>query len=234
MSGTPPATNQCRAALCLRLWAPAHRRPVPRRLLTQARPLDPIADVPERSPHAQRHQLVSWRPANRPIREQLHQLRVKPHRPSPSALRLPHQERRRIPRVIQVPPLKLEDLGDPQAGSPHDERRRPGPMAIVSGQGIQKPLNLVRRPVMRHIHDGRIHLDELCQKRLLSSISPSLYPALEQEKWQSLESNSAIDIQTPDPTVTLPTALKPNLHPQVLLQNRTKGQSIQLRTGYHS
>ena len=49
-----------------------------------------------------------------------------------------------------------------------------------------------------------------------------------------LESNSAIDIQTPDPTVTLPTALKPNLHPQVLLQNRTKGQSVQLRTGYHS
>ena len=49
-----------------------------------------------------------------------------------------------------------------------------------------------------------------------------------------LESNSAIDIQTPDPTVTLPTALKPNLHPQVLLQNRTKGQSIQLGTGYHN
>ena len=35
-------------------------------------------------------------------------------------------------------------------------------------KSVQQTLNLVSSPVMRYIHDGRIHLDELCQKDPLS------------------------------------------------------------------
>ena len=102
------------------------------------------------------------------------------------ALRLPHQERRRIPRVIQIPPFQLKDLGDPQASAPHDERRGAGLMPVVGRQRVEKTLDLVGRPVVRNIHGGTIQQDQLCQKRRLSSIAPFVDHALERQKWQTL------------------------------------------------
>ena len=67
-------------------------------------------------------------------------------------------------------------------------------MSVMRRQRVQQAPDLVRRPVVRYIHAGRIHL-KLCQKRLLSSISPSLDPALEHRKWQSL--NQTLPPATP-------------------------------------
>ena len=102
------------------------------------------------------------------------------------ALRLPHQERRRIPRVIQIPPFQLKDLGNPQASAPHDERRGAGLMPVVGRQRVEKTPDLVGRPVVRNIHGGTIQQDQLCQKRRLSSIAPFVDHALERQKWQTL------------------------------------------------
>ena len=71
--------------------------PGPGRLLTQARAFDPVPNVPQRRPHAELHQLVPRRPVRRPVREQLHQIGMKPHCAGAPALRPPDQERRRIP-----------------------------------------------------------------------------------------------------------------------------------------
>ena len=208
--------------------------PRTRRLLTQARPFDPVADVPERRPHTQRHQLVPRRPVRRPVRKQLHQIRVQPHGAGPPALRLPDQQSRRIPRVIQVPAIPargpLRSAGQcatssaPRCGpgAGYGTPARPedvGPGRPSSNEGHPSWQNTPNRTLPK-------------AATVINFAKPVPHPRA--ATLADLESNSAIDIQTPDPTVTLPTALKPNLHPQVLLQNRTKGQSVQLPTGYHS
>ena len=37
---------------------------------------------------------------------------------------------------------------------------------------VQQPMDLFSRSVMGYIHDGRVHLYELCQKRTISAVSP--------------------------------------------------------------
>ena len=89
------------------------------------------------------------------------QILMQPHCTSPPALRLPDQQRRRIPRVVEIAPFQLEDLGDPQASAPHDERRRAGLVPVMGRQRVQQALNLPGRPVMRYIHAGRIPIRTL-------------------------------------------------------------------------
>ena len=127
--------------------------PGPWGFLIKARPFDPVADVPESRAHTERHQLIP----RRPVRKQLHQIGMQPHRAGTPALRLPNQHRRRIPRIVEIAPFQLENLGDPQAGSPHDERRGSCLVPVVGRQRVEKPLDLVGRPVVRNIHDGRVH-----------------------------------------------------------------------------
>ena len=64
---------------------------------------------------------------------------------------------RRVAQVIQVPPFQLEDLGDPQAGAPHDQDRGAGLVPVVGRQRAQEALDLVCRPIMWYIHGGRLH-----------------------------------------------------------------------------
>ena len=83
-------------------------------------------------------------------------LGVQPHRPGLPRLRTPDEQGRRIPRVVEIAPFQFEDLGDPQASAPHDERRGAGLMPVVGRQRVQKALDLVGRPVVRNIHGGRV------------------------------------------------------------------------------
>ena len=136
----------------------------PWRLLIETRPLDAIPDVPQRRPHGQRHHLVPRRPVRRPVREELHQILMQPDGPSLMGLRLPDQQRRRLTRVVEIPPLEFQDLGDPQTGAPHDERSSAGLVPVMGRQRVQQTAHLVGSPVMGNIHHGRIHLYELCQK----------------------------------------------------------------------
>ena len=108
----------------------------------------------------------------------LHRPRLKRRPPQPHRNRQRHQHRHQHQRRHR------------------DQRRGPGPMPVVRRQGIQQSLHLVGRPGVRHIHAGRIHLTQLCQKSRLSSISPRVDPALEHQKWQTLSQ-------------TLPSTFKP-------------------------
>ena len=126
--------------------------PGPRRFLIQTRPLDPIADVPERRPHRKRDHLVPRRPVRRPVRKQAHQLPVQPHGTSTPALRLPDQQSSRIPRVVEVAPFQFERFGNPKTTAPHDERRGPSLVPVVGRQSVQKALDLSCLPIMRYFH----------------------------------------------------------------------------------
>ena len=87
------------------------------RLLVETGPFDAIPDVPQRTPHRQSHHLVPRRPASRPVREALHQIRMQAHRTSAPALRLPDEQSRRLAQVIEIPPFK--------SSSRTSETRRP-------------------------------------------------------------------------------------------------------------
>ena len=58
-------------------------------------------------------------------------------------------------------------------------------------QSVQQTLNLVSSPVMRYIHDGRIHLDELCQKDPLSPDGLRVEATADPTKVAELCANSA-------------------------------------------
>ena len=57
-------------------------------------------------------------------------------------------------RDVYVPPFQSHGLADTQPGSPHDERRHPGAAKPQGRQGIQKPLDLLRVPVVRNRQMG--------------------------------------------------------------------------------
>ena len=115
------------------------------------------------------------------------------HRASPPALRLPDEQRRRTTPVVEVSPLEFEDLAYPQAGAPHDEHRGASLMPIVRRQRVQQTAHLVGSPVMWYFHDGRIHLDELCQKDPLSPDGLRVEATADPTKVAELCANSATD-----------------------------------------
>ena len=124
---------------------PTHSTPPP----IVFRPPTPILAIGRtavnRRPHGHQYHLLLRRPAGRPIREQLHQLHVHPR---PARLRSADQQHRRIPSVVQVTPLKLENLADPQASPPHDQPGRPRLMMISGRQCVQQTVHLLSGPVM--------------------------------------------------------------------------------------
>ena len=67
--------------------------------------------------------------------------------------------------MVEIAPLKLEDLRNTQTGAPHDERRGARLVPAVGRQRIQQALDLVGREVMRDIHAWQSTPDELCQIR---------------------------------------------------------------------
>ena len=121
---------------------------------------------------------------------------MQPHRTGPPALRPPHQQRCRLAQVVEIPPFDFENLGDPQTGAPHDERRGARLVPVMGRQRVQQTLHLVGRPVMRYFHGGRIHLDELCQKEATSAVAPRTTTTAGTPKVAELGANSAIPVQT--------------------------------------
>ena len=104
------------------------------------------------------------------------------------ALRLPHQERRRIPRVIQIPPFQLKDLGDPQASAPHDERSGPGPDAGCEpparreDAGPGRPSSSEEHPWWQNTTRPTLPKAAACHQFRQASWTH----ALERQKWQTL------------------------------------------------
>ena len=90
---------------------------------------------------------------------------MQPHGTRPPALRPPDEQRARISGVVEIAPLKLEDLRNTQTGAPHDERRGARLVPAVDRQRVQQAMDLVGREVMRDIHAWQGTPDELCQIR---------------------------------------------------------------------
>ena len=67
--------------------------------------------------------------------------------------------------MVEIAPLKLEDLRNTQTGAPHDERRGARLVPAVDRQRVQQAMDLVGREVMRDIHAWQSTPDELCQIR---------------------------------------------------------------------
>ena len=67
--------------------------------------------------------------------------------------------------MVEIAPLKLEDLRNTQTGAPHDELRGARLVPAVDRQRVQQALDLVGREVMRDIHAWQSTPDELCQIR---------------------------------------------------------------------
>ena len=63
--------------------------------------------------------------------------------------------------MVEIAPLKLEDLRNTQTGAPHDERRGARLVPAVDRQRVQQALDLVGREVMRDIHAWQSTPDEL-------------------------------------------------------------------------
>ena len=139
----------------------------------------------------QRHHLVPRRPVRRPVREKPHQILMQPDGPSLMRLRLPDQQRRRLSRIVEIPPLEFHDLGDPQTGTPHDERSGAGLVPVMSRQRIQKTAHLVGSPVMGNIHHGRV-LYELCQKEATSAVQSRTTTGARRPKVAEFTPKSAI------------------------------------------
>ena len=94
-------------------------------------------------------------------------------------------------RRLAHPQLFKHPLRDPQTGALHDERRGARLVTVVGRQRVQQTLDLVGCPVMRYIHGGRIHLDELCQKAALSAVSLRTTATAERPKVAELGAKSA-------------------------------------------
>ena len=77
---------------------------------------------------------------------------MQPHGTRPPALRPPDEQRARISGVVEIAPLKLEDLRNTQTGAPHDEHRGARLVLAVNRQRVQQAMDLVGREVMRDIH----------------------------------------------------------------------------------
>ena len=66
-------------------------------------------------------------------------------------------------------------------------------MPIVRRQRVQQTAHLVGSPVMWYFHDGRIHLDELCQKDPLSPDGLRVEATADPTKVADFGANSAND-----------------------------------------